>query len=224
MDAKHVLQQLRDPAVRTEAQQQIALADRILINKTDLATEQELIDVEARVRSINKFASLVRTCRSELDVSLVLGIKEYDQARAMEIDNLMQDMVQSQSTSCNGCGAAGHDHSCSEEHLSDIGTVCVTSEETMDLEKVTRWLGVLAWGNNEQFDMMRMKGYLSIQGDDRKYALQGVHATFELSPSQIAWSEGERRDSKLVLIGKSLHRADLQAAFQECAWVAAAGE
>jgi hypothetical protein len=51
-----------------------------------------------------------------------------------------------------------------------------------------------------------------------------VHATFELSPSQIAWSEGERRDSKLVLIGKSLHRADLQAAFQECAWVAAAGE
>jgi G3E family GTPase len=82
VDAKHIWQHWE----ADEAQEQIAFADVILLNKTDLVTPENLEELEKRIRSVNAMAKIYRTRNSELGMDALLGVKAFDLERALEID------------------------------------------------------------------------------------------------------------------------------------------
>ncbi|HVY70682.1 MAG TPA: GTP-binding protein, partial [Verrucomicrobiae bacterium] len=83
VDAKHVWLHLDDAP---ECQQQIAFADRVLLNKTDLATPEQLDDLEHRIHHINRVAKIRRTTKSEAPVEEVINLRAFDLDAKLQLD------------------------------------------------------------------------------------------------------------------------------------------
>jgi G3E family GTPase len=83
VDAKHIFQRIDDS---TEAREQIAFADVILLNKTDLVDEQQLQAVEARIRAMNAAARIVRTKDAAAPMETILDVGGFDLSRAQTVD------------------------------------------------------------------------------------------------------------------------------------------
>lgn len=84
IDAKHILQHLdeiKPEGVENESVEQVAFADRILLNKIDLVSEAELEEVTKKIQIINRAAPIVRTQNSEIDLDKILNIKAFDLKR-----------------------------------------------------------------------------------------------------------------------------------------------
>eukprot|EP01038_Epipyxis_sp_PR26KG_P007850 gene7850-10658_t len=95
VDAKHInihLDDIKPEDNINEAEHQIAFADRILLNKVDLVTEEELDDVEDRIKSMNSFATLVRTNRSRVPLDQILGLNSFSLSKVVEVDPSLMDM------------------------------------------------------------------------------------------------------------------------------------
>lgn len=109
VDAKHVLEHLREEkpdGVVNESVEQIAFADRILLNKTDLVTAEYLDEVQHEIRRINKTAQIRRTQNSQVDMDYVLGI------RAFSLDKVLAQVSEGflEEDSGHGHGGGGHGH------------------------------------------------------------------------------------------------------------------
>ncbi len=191
VDAKHVLQRLDDSH---EAADQIAFADVIVLNKTDLVTQEELQEVERRIRKINRFAVIHRTERARLPIAQVLDRGAFDLKRVLEI---APDFLESDA----------------HEHNEDVTSVSFEVERPIDPEKFNAWIGVLLQDKGP--DLLRTKGILSYQGDDRRFAFQAVHMIADgdfIGP----WKDGEPRTSRIVFIGRNLNRPQLRRGFEAC--------
>ena len=192
VDAKHVLARLEDSH---EAEDQIAFADVIVLNKTDLVTPAELDQVEAAIRRINRFAVIRRTERAALPIEQVLGLGAFDLNRVLEAtpDFLEDD---------------------AHEHNEDVTSVSFETDRPIDPEKFNAWIGGLLATQGP--DLLRTKGILHYRGDDRRFAFQAVHMIADgdfIGP----WKEGEPRRSRLVFIGRNLNRPQLRRGFEACA-------
>ena len=178
-----------------EAAEQIAFADIIVLNKTDLADEAQLAHLESRIHSMNPLAPIIRTQRSEVALDNILGIGAFDLARitAMEPDFLK----------------TGHHHT----HNEAVGSVALKLEKPLDPQKFDAWIGDLSQTKGP--DLLRYKGILNLKGMDRRFVLQGVHMIMDGQPTQ-AWLPDEDRTSRLVFIGKNLDEAALAQGFESC--------
>jgi G3E family GTPase len=214
VDAKHIGLRLADSR---EAAEQIAFADQIVLNKTDLVSGDELREVEARLRRLNPLAPIHRATRSDVALSKVLGRGGFDLER---ITSLEPDFLEPPS------GAAGHAHDahCGHEahdhrHDEDIGSVSLTAESPMELDAVSRWLSELVATQGQ--NILRLKGIIDIAGEERRLVVQAVHMLLE-GELQGAWKPGDRRYSRLVLIGRALDSRALEAGFAACVAASAA--
>jgi len=199
VDAKHIEQHLDEEkaeGAENEAVEQVAFADRMLLNKTDLVTEEDLVRVEKRLRSLNGFAPIMRTLRSEISVDSVLDIRGFDLKRTLEMDPEF----------LNTDG--------SHEHDSSVTSLSIIQPGDVDLDAVQSWVGEIL--QSKGADIYRMKGVLSIADTEQKFVYQAVHMIFN-GDFDESWQEGETRQSKLVFIGKNLDHAELKAAFAACA-------
>lgn len=190
VDAKHIWQHWD----ADEAQEQIAFADVILLNKTDLVTPEELDELEKRIRSMNAIAKIYRTRNSELTMDALLGVKAFDLARALEIDP-------------NFLGEDAH------EHDDTVFSVALVAEGAIDGQKLNIWLSELLQTKGP--DIFRMKGILNIAGEDNRFVFQGVHMILDGRPDR-PWKEHEKRKNELVFIGRNLDEAQLKQDFQAC--------
>ncbi|CAA0827355.1 plastid transcriptionally active 17 [Striga hermonthica] len=232
VDAKHVgfhLDEVKPKGVVNEAVEQIAYADRIIVNKTDLVREPEVASVIERIKSINRMAQLKRTQFGSVELDYVLGIGGFDLERidsAVEVDRPEEDHEH---------GAHSHDHHHHDHHHHDHGhdhkhehhdhhshdhthdpgvsSVSIVCEGTLDLEKANIWLGTLLLERSD--DIYRMKGLLSVHGMDERFVFQGVHEIFQGSPDRM-WGPQEPRVNKLVFIGKNLDAEELNKGFKAC--------
>ncbi|PLZ48115.1 CobW family GTP-binding protein, partial [Fischerella thermalis] len=157
VDAKHIWQHWE----ADEAQEQIAFADVILLNKTDLVTSDVLDELERRIRGMNAMAKIYRTRNSEVGMDALLGVKAFDLDRALEIDPEF-------------LGEDAH------EHDETVYSVALVAEGALDGEKLNNWLGKLL--QTQGPDIFRMKGILNIAGEDDRFVFQGVHMIFEGKP------------------------------------------
>lgn len=191
-DARHLPQRLADSH---EAAEQIAFADVILLNKTDLVTEDELAAVERRIRAINATAVLHRTARCQVDVREVLGRGAFDLDRilAIEPDFLGED-----------------DH----QHDDSIRSVSLSTDRPLDPGRILPWIRTLTTERGP--DLLRGKGILALAGEDRRYVVQSVHMLLE-GDFQATWGAQEPRVSRLVFIGRTLDAEALRAGFAACA-------
>ncbi len=191
VDAKHVDQHWD----ADEVQEQIAFADIILLNKTDLTDGERLDRLDAKIRGMNALAKIYRTERSELPMEALLGVQAFDLNRALEIEP--------------GFLTEDHDH----EHDDGIGSVAIVEPGELDGDKLDAWLSNLLATQGP--DIFRMKGILSIDGEDTRFVVQGVHMIFE-GQADRPWRADEMRGNELVFIGRNLDRQALQSGFRGC--------
>ncbi len=190
VDAKHIWQHWE----ADEAQEQIAFADVILLNKTDLVTPDVLDELERRIRGMNAMAKIYRTYDSEVAMDALLGVKAFDLDRALEIDP-------------NFLGEDAH------EHDETVHSVALVAEGALDGEKLNNWMGELL--RTQGPDIFRMKGILNIDGEDDRFVFQGVHMIFDGKPDR-PWKPSETRKNELVFIGRNLDEAKLKQDFLAC--------
>ena len=209
VDAKHIEQHLdeRKPAgVVNEAAAQVAFADRLLLNKTDLVSDAECDRLEARLRAINALAPIVRTTHSSVGVERVLGIHGFDLERALQASPGLLDTA---------TPPTKHDASVTSVSL-DQGAprhMCTVLQGELDIDLLEAWIGGVL--RRDGADMFRMKGVLAIAHAKQRFVYHAVHMTFEGSFAE-PWAEGEGRESKLVFIGKNLDAKALAASFNAC--------
>ncbi len=190
VDAKHISQHWD----ADEAIEQIAFADRILLNKVDLVTAEELDILETKIRQINVMAKIYRTQNSELALDSILGIKAFDLDRALQIDPQF-------------LGEDAH------EHDETVGSIALVAEGAIDVKKLNLWISELLRTQGQ--NIFRMKGILNIAGDDRRFVYQGVHMIFD-GRRDRPWKATEARKNELVFIGRDLDEVGLKAAFMAC--------
>jgi G3E family GTPase len=190
VDAKHITQHWD----ADEAIEQIAFADVILLNKTDLVTTEELNILEQRIRSINAMAKIERTQNADVDIDRVLGINAFDLDRALEIDPQF-------------LGEEAHVHD------ETVGSIAIVLDGSINVEKLKTWISELLRTQGQ--DIFRMKGILNIANDEHRYVFQGVHMIFD-GRQDRPWKASEVRNNQLVFIGRNLDEAQLKSAFMAC--------
>ena len=190
VDAKHIWQHWD----AEEAQEQIAFADVILINKTDLVTNEQLEELENRIRGMNAIAKIYRTQDAKLEMDALLGVKAFDLNRALEIDPEF-------------LGEDAH------EHDESVYSVALVEEGALDGDKLDKWLSNLL--QTQGPDIFRTKGILSIAGEENRFVFQGVHMLLDGRPDRL-WKKDETRKNELVFIGRNLDEAKLRQEFKAC--------
>lgn len=177
-----------------EAVEQIAFADVILLNKTDLVTEVELQALEEKIRAMNAIAKIYRTRDAQMEMDSILGVNAFDLGNALKIDPEFLNET-------------------AHEHDETVYSIALVEPGEVDGDKLNRWLGVLLRDNGP--DIFRMKGILNIAGEDCRFVFQGVHMLFE-GRQDRRWREDELRKNELVFIGRNLEAMDLEQNFRQC--------
>ncbi|MCR6733045.1 MAG: GTP-binding protein [Afipia sp.] len=203
-DAKWLSDRLKDAP---EAKNQIAFADVIVLNKTDLVTKAELAEVEARIRAINPYATLHKTQRAQVKLSDVLGRGAFDLDRILEIEpEFLDDGGHDHDHDHHDHHGHDHHHDHSHGgmkhyHDEDMQSLSLRTDKPIDPTKFMPWLQELVAKDGEK--ILRSKGILSFKGDDDRYVFQGVHMMLE-GDHQRKWKKDEARESRLVFIGREL--------------------
>merc|ERR1712039_530468 len=182
--------------VENEAVEQIAFADRILLNKCDLVEDESVLDdVEKRIRAINERVPIKRTTNSDVDMDFILGIHGFSLDKIISMDDSFL--------------ADSHDH----QHDPRVSSVGVDVVGEVDQEKLNEWIGWLL--KEKGIDLFRSKGVLAVKGMKEKFVFQAVHMIFA-GAQQGSWAEGEERRCKMIFIGKNLSREELTSGFMKC--------
>lgn len=214
VDAKHLPLRLEDTR---EAEDQIAFADVVVLNKTDLVTPQELKRVESMIRSINPDARIHRSQRSDVDLSEVLDRGAFDLKRVLENDPhfLDQDGHEDHSHDDHVCGPdcdhGSHDQA-SPIHDVTVGSVSLRGG-AMDPKRFFPWIEKVTQAEGP--NILRLKGIIALKDDPDRYVIQGVHMIVE-GDHQRPWKDGEKQESRLVFIGRKLDRDRLLKSFEDC--------
>jgi G3E family GTPase len=228
-DAKWLSDRLKDAP---EAKNQIAFADVIVLNKTDLVSPDELAEVEGRIHAINPYAKLHRTERCQVALSDVLERGAFDLDRILEIepefleaDDHDHDHHDHDHEHCHdeNCGHDhhhhghdhhhGHGHGMKHYHDEDMQSLSLRTSKALDPSKFMPWLQQLVATEGQK--ILRSKGILSFTGDDDRYVFQGVHMMLE-GTHQRPWKDGEPRESRLVFIGRELPEQAIRDGFEQC--------
>ncbi|MFF8228046.1 CobW family GTP-binding protein [Streptomyces caelestis] len=197
VDAAHVLQHLdevKPEGVENEAVEQIAFADRIVLNKTDLADEATLAEVEARVKAINAPVQILRARNADVDLKQILDVGAFDLDRVLKDDPSFLTETEHQ-------------------HDTTVTSVGIELDGEVDDTRLNAWLGNLL--RTKGADIFRSKGILAIAGSSRQYVFQGVHMLL-MGEEGAQWRTDEPRRNRLVFIGRNLDRDELERGFADC--------
>lgn len=192
VDARHVAQRLADSH---EAEEQIAFADVVLLNKTDLVDGGALEALERRIRSMNPLARILRTDHCAVDLDQVLGLGAFDLTRILAIEPEFLNES---------------DH----EHDQSVTSVSLQESRPLDPRWFDAWFRHLT--QTQGNDLLRYKGILSVTGSDRRTVVQGVHMLADME-NLTPWPVDQERSSRLVVIGRNLDADALRAGFAACA-------
>uniref|UniRef100_A0A8C6S321 Zn regulated GTPase metalloprotein activator 1 n=1 Tax=Nannospalax galili TaxID=1026970 RepID=A0A8C6S321_NANGA len=196
---KHLTEDKPDGFIN-EATRQVALADIILINKTDLVSEEELNNLRTTIRSINGLGKILETQRSRVDLSNVLELHAFDSLSGISLQEKLQ-------------------HVPTVPHL-DQSIVTITFEVPGNAkeESLNIFIQNLLWEKNVRnkdgrcMEVIRLKGLVSIKDKPKQMILQGVHELYDLEEMPVKWEDAERTN-RLVLIGRNLDKDILKQMF-----------
>ncbi|MCW2244298.1 CobW family GTP-binding protein [Azospirillum canadense] len=189
-DARHLPLQL----THDEAREQLAFADVILLNKTDLESPAVVDAVARDIRGLNPLATIHRTEQCAIPLPGILDLRAFDLQNILRLD---PDIL------------GEHEH----EHAADIACVAFTQPGALDGAAVDGWLNRLVQEKGR--DLLRMKGVLSLAGENRRFVFHGVHMTLDGRPGR-PWAAGDERRSQIVFIGRNLDAEELRAGLEGC--------
>lgn len=178
----------------TEAVEQIAFSDIVLINKIDLVAPERLKAVEAKVRALNPLARIHFTTSAEIDIDQVIGVGAFDLVQKLDVDpGFLKD----------------HEH----EHDQAVGSFILEETRPIDLNRFSIWLNEIAQTRGQ--DLYRTKGIFHARGFRERIVFQSVRMLTTMRPDRI-WGDNERRMSQFVVIGKNLDREEFAKGFEQC--------
>jgi G3E family GTPase len=215
-DAKWLKERLRDAP---EAKNQIAFADVILLNKTDLVEVSELREIEMRVRGINPYAKLHRTQRCGVELDDVLGRNAFDLDRILDIEPAFLEEddhghAHEHDHDHHHHHDDGHHHGgLKHYHDEDMQSVSLRTDQPLNPDKFFPWVQDLV--QKEGPSILRCKGILSFKDDPERFVFQGVHMILD-GDHQREWKEGEKRESRIVFIGRNLPQDKIREGFEAC--------
>jgi G3E family GTPase len=201
-DCKHLAIHLDDKKPDgsvNEALQQVAFADKILLNKIDLVTPVEKDALKARLQTINKFATVIETERSRAPLGKILGLNSFQMESILDYD---PDFFEGQE------GESKH-------NLELVQSVGIEFKGELHAQWFNMFMMDLL--RERAADLYRTKGLLTFHGQgDTKFVFQGVHEQINFGPAKDPWKAGEERINKFVFIGRGLDRAELTKSLMEC--------
>jgi len=219
-DAKWLAERLKDAP---EAKNQIAFADVILVNKTDLVSLDELSELEARIRGLNPYATLHRTQRAQVDIDAVLGRNAFDLDRILSIEPSFLEADDHH----RGHDDHHHDHDHADGHHhhhhhgglkhyhdEEMQSISLKTDKPLNPDKFFPWIQDLV--ATEGKDILRCKGILSFKDDPERFVFQGVHMILD-GDHQRAWKTDEKRESRIIFIGRNLPDEKIRQGFEACA-------
>ncbi len=215
VDAKFLTDRLADSP---EAKEQVAFADVILLNKTDLVAPEQLVDVERRINAINPYANIHRTQKSAIALAEILDRGAFDLERILVLEphflNTGDDHHRHDHDHHHGHDH-DHHHGPALKHYHDetVGSFSVSTDKPLDGDKFMEWVQEVSANVGAQ--LLRWKGILSFAGEDKRFVFQAVHMIMD-GELQRDWKPGETRMSRLVFIGHALPTDALRKGFEAC--------
>merc|ERR1711904_673713 len=157
--------------------------------------EEELAEIEKRIRAINEKVAIKRTINSEVDMDFILGIHGFSLDKIIEMDDaFLKDE---------------HDH----QHDPRVSSVGIEVEGEVVQQKLNEWISWLL--REKGVDLFRSKGVLAVKGMKQKFVFQAIHMLFANS-NEGEWQPDEEKRCKMVFIGKNLNREELTTGFMKC--------
>ena len=223
-DAKWLNERLKDAP---EAKNQIAFADVILINKTDLVSPEELSEVEARIRGINPYAKVHKAEHANVPLNAVLGRNAFDLDRILDLepeflgsenddhhhhhhDHKHGDHAHDSSSCARPCP---HPAGLKHYHDEEMQSISLHTDKPLDPDKFFPWVQDLV--QKEGPNILRCKGILAFKDDDERFVFQGVHMILD-GDHQRPWKTDEKRESRIVFIGRNLPGKMISEGFESC--------
>jgi G3E family GTPase len=205
VDAFNIMPHLaleRDSDKLNEAYEQIAVADRVILNKIDLVDSKALQEVERKILAVNPAVTLLKTTFSNVDADSLLGIKAFELSRVLRHDPHFMELRPQR------------------HHDASVGAVVLQPAGPLDLGKLKRWLEHV----HATHPLLRSKGLVHAAGSSARHTFQGVMRSFQLSEHK-PWDLPEaERFSRLVFIGRNLKSADFVSSFEQTLGVKVADE
>ncbi|XP_004388739.1 COBW domain-containing protein 2 isoform X5 [Trichechus manatus latirostris] len=205
VDSKYGLKHLAEEkagGLINEATRQVALADLIIINKTDLVPEEDLSQLRTAIRSINGLGKILETQRSRVDLSNVLDLHAFDGLSGISLQKKLQYV------------------SATQPHLDqNIITVTFEAPGNAKEESLNVFIQNLLWEKNVRnkdghcMEVIRLKGLVSIKDRAQQVIVQGVHELYDLEETPVSWDDDAQRTNRLVFIGKNLDKDVLKQLF-----------
>ncbi|MGD9806285.1 MAG: GTP-binding protein [Hyphomicrobiaceae bacterium] len=233
VDAQHGLAQLDQ---HFEPSKQIAVADRVVVTKTDLASAEDVSRLEARIRALNRSATIARAVQGAIAPAELIGLGAHEPAlvgtdaeKWLAAGRFEPDHGDHQHDQSCGpdCGhdhhhhGHAHDHACSgegcehpdhqHEHLHGIGSFCLTFSEPLDGPEMSNALSLL--GQLYGPKLLRVKGILNIKDQPRPFVVHGVQHIFYPPDTLKNW-KGDDRHSRIVFITKDLPESTVRRHFK----------
>ncbi len=214
-DARWLKDRLRDAP---EVKNQIAFADVILLNKTDLVPDTDLREIEARIRGINPYANIHRTQRCAVPLPEVLNRGAFDLDRILDIEPQFLEAADDHDHDHEHTHGDGHHHDhahggLKHYHDEEMQSLSLASDRPVNPDAFFPWMQELV--AKEGPNILRCKGILAFKDDPDRFVLQGVHMMLD-GDHQRPWKDGEPRQSRLVFIGRNLPEETIRQGFEKC--------
>jgi G3E family GTPase len=191
VDAKHAPKQLDE---FHEAQEQVGFADRILMSKTDLVSQDDAQNLEKRLKRMNPRAPIKKVHFGDAPIEEVLDIRGFNLNAILQLDP--EFLVDSH-----------------HEHHDQVESFVFKSDRPFDGQKLEQFLSgmIQVYGP----DLLRYKGVLWMKGNPRRVVFQGVHMMMGGDMGK-PWAKSEKKQSVMVFIGKKLPKDIFIAGMEEC--------
>eukprot|EP00634_Sargassococcus_sp_CCMP2135_P007496 CAMPEP_0198674052 /NCGR_PEP_ID=MMETSP1467-20131203/97717_1 /TAXON_ID=1462469 /ORGANISM="unid. sp., Strain CCMP2135" /LENGTH=520 /DNA_ID=CAMNT_0044410941 /DNA_START=37 /DNA_END=1599 /DNA_ORIENTATION=+ len=182
---------------RLQGREQIAFADRILLNKTDLVENEYLEKLEKKIKGMNHSASVFRTQQSKIDPKQLLNINAFSLDRVVAMDPEFLD--------------TDGEH----EHDKSVSSISFKFDGEVNVDRLQAFIQELL--STKANDLFRYKGLLAVKGMDRKFLFQGVHMLFQGTfDNEYPWKKDEPRECRFVFIGRNLNHDEIKKGFLRC--------
>jgi len=186
-----------------EAVKQAAVADRLVMTKTDLAPPEQVAALRARLRALNPGAPLLVALQGAIEPEALLDCGLYDATRKHPDVRRWLD-----AEAWHGEHGHHHHHHDVSRHDARIHSFCLTFDEPLPWDGLATWLEVLTMTRGES--VLRIKGILNLAGRERPVAIHGVQHLFHPPVELAAWPPDDDRRSRIVFILRDLDRATVE--------------
>ena len=184
-----------------ESVKQAAVADRLLLTKTDLAEGAAIEDLKARLTALNPAAPMIPVLHGEIEPSALFGAGLYNpETKSLDVRRWLKAEAYEEGAH-GGQGQTHHHGHDVNRHGESIRAFCVTYEQPIDWARLNDWIEMLITLHGA--DILRIKGLLQVEGQDKPVVIHGVQHVFHPPVELESWPDEDRR-SRLVFITRGL--------------------